>query len=354
MLARRHDRTVLPKPLTHWSWTMSNTPKTLIGVLASHDAREKNVELCNVLEHISARQRDLLDYYHFVMTGGTYNRLILGDYPTSGDDEVVKVSDKTKRLLADHITVLPSFGAGGLILLSYLVTQRRMSLLWLFLSPLTNHWLHPEDMALMRLGDVWRAKRLMNEGSTMEWLEHEAELDRRRNEQEIPLALEFLRLDLKLQAKRDRASRTWSIDPRLFQREIRDAREKRTIALISHDELKPRMIEFAVDHENDLLKFDRILTTGTTGKLIGEATTRLDRIIHRYHSGPKGGDVEIAAEILFDLCDAVVFFVDPLHPHPHVDDIRVVFGACMRKPEVRMLANEVQAREWMDRVVRRW
>ncbi|MBE0635660.1 methylglyoxal synthase, partial [Candidatus Bipolaricaulota bacterium] len=70
--------------------------------------------------------------------------------------------------------------------------------------------------------------------------------------------------------------------------------------------------------------------------------------IYRYHSGPKGGDVEIATEVLFGNCQVVVFFVDPLRPHPHTDDIRVVFAACMLQDEVRMFSNERQAREWFE------
>ena len=49
----------------------------------------------------------------------------------------------------------------------------------------------------------------------------------------------------------------------------------------------------------------------------------------------------------------VMFFIDPLHPHPHIEDIRVVFGACMIQDQVRMLTNEMQGREWMERVVKR-
>ena len=83
-----------------------------------------------------------------------------------------------------------------------------------------------------------------------------------------------------------------------------------------------------------------------------DATSMLKDRIVPLNSGPLGGDIEIAVEVLFDQCDVIIFFVDPLHPHPHTDDIRVVFAAAMRTPTVRVLANEMQAREWMDRVVR--
>jgi methylglyoxal synthase len=122
----------------------------------------------------------------------------------------------------------------------------------------------------------------------------------------------------------------------------------KTIALIAHDEMKPRMVDFAIEFENELAtSFARILTTGTTGRDIQAATRKLGTLIRLCRSGPKGGDVEIATEILFRRVLAVVFFVDPLHPHAHIDDVRTVFSACLRTPQVLLLTNEVQAREWI-------
>lgn len=115
--------------------------------------------------------------------------------------------------------------------------------------------------------------------------------------------------------------------------------------------MKGKMLDFVIDYEQELGKFRCVLATGTTGRLVQEAAPSLSKKVHLYHSGPKGGDVEIATEILFG-CDVVIFLIDPLHPHPHTDDIKVVFGACMINNQVRMLSNEVQARDWIDRLVR--
>jgi methylglyoxal synthase len=113
------------------------------------------------------------------------------------------------------------------------------------------------------------------------------------------------------------------------------------------------MAEFAMQYEQELDKFDHILATGTTGREVGEAAPALQHKIKRFHSGPKGGDIQIATEILFARCDVIVFFLDPLRPHPHADDIRVVLAACMVENNVRILTNEVEARDWMEEVVRR-
>lgn len=108
------------------------------------------------------------------------------------------------------------------------------------------------------------------------------------------------------------------------------------------------MVDFAIEYEDELSQYNRILATGTTGQEIKAATRRLEKKVKLCRSGPKGGDIEVAAEILLGRCHTIVFFVDPLHPHPHADDIRALLAACMRKKEVRIFTNEVQARRWMD------
>lgn len=123
------------------------------------------------------------------------------------------------------------------------------------------------------------------------------------------------------------------------------------IALIAHDEMKPRMVDFAVQYERELGLFNPIFATGTTGKEVAEAAPTLHDKIWRFHSGPKGGDIQIATEILLGRCDVVIFFLDPLRPHPHADDIRVVLSACMVENNVRILTNDVEARDWMEEVV---
>jgi methylglyoxal synthase len=85
------------------------------------------------------------------------------------------------------------------------------------------------------------------------------------------------------------------------------------VALIAHDEMKKRMIDFAIDHEDELNAFGRIIATGTTGREVAAATSRrIENKLIRCHSGPHGGDIELATAILYGCCDLVIFFVDPL------------------------------------------
>ena len=111
------------------------------------------------------------------------------------------------------------------------------------------------------------------------------------------------------------------------------------IALIAHDGKKADLMSFA--HKNvDLLHRFRLVATGTTGGLLQD---QLDLNVHRYRSGPLGGDVQIAARIVEGDIFAVVFFVDPLDKHPHEPDIQTLLRAC-NVHDVPLATNEATAR----------
>jgi len=89
------------------------------------------------------------------------------------------------------------------------------------------------------------------------------------------------------------------------------------IALIAHDKKKQEMIEFATKYA-DVLRKHQLFATGTTGLRIIEATG-LD--VHRFRSGPLGGDQEIGARIANGEIDLIFFFRDPLTAQPHEPDV---------------------------------
>lgn len=345
---------------------MNKMPKTLIGILATHDNVQKNEALTTILDSTvgSPEGKEILSEFSFVFTGGTCARLFDGQ-PCFGQHGNVrhKLKTETQTFLLEECGVvrLPPNDEGGVTILSTLISQRMVSIIWTFFSPLTTHLLFPDNLALLRLADQWRVKKLMNSGSVAEWLKAEAKRDARLNPQSIDVELVLPGSGTKVSTTEDgRGFRCLQWERRPFPDFIQakadghldETLQHSVLALISHDEMKGRMLDFAIDHEQELRKFGRILATGTTGTLVGEAAPSLSPNICKYHSGPKGGDVEIATEILFDGCHVVIFFVDPLHPHPHTEDIRVVFGACMIHDRVRMLSNEIQARHWMDRMIR--
>ena len=97
-----------------------------------------------------------------------------------------------------------------------------------------------------------------------------------------------------------------------------------TLALIAHDRMKDRMVEFCQTHRQTLERFN-LVATGTTGARIHEAT---DLPVQRMLSGPVGGDAQIAAAVATEQVQAVLFFVDPLHAHPHEPDIQGLLRVC--------------------------
>jgi methylglyoxal synthase len=93
------------------------------------------------------------------------------------------------------------------------------------------------------------------------------------------------------------------------------------LALVAHDDKKAEMADFAAAHEAALSRFD-LFATGTTGLRVMERCPRLS--ITRLKSGPLGGDQQVGAMIAEGKIDALVFFVDPLSPHPHDVDVKAL------------------------------
>ena len=96
------------------------------------------------------------------------------------------------------------------------------------------------------------------------------------------------------------------------------------IALIAHDAKKELMVQFCIAYCG-ILSRHTLLATGATGKLISEAT---GLTIHRFLSGPQGGDQQIGARIAYNEIDLVLFFRDPLTAQPHEPDVSALFRLC--------------------------
>ena len=96
------------------------------------------------------------------------------------------------------------------------------------------------------------------------------------------------------------------------------------IALIAHDKKKKEIIEFAKKYREILDKYD-LVATGTTGKLISEAT---GLNVKRYLSGPYGGDQQLGGRIAEGQIDLVLFFTDPLTSQPHEPDVSALLRVC--------------------------
>lgn len=102
------------------------------------------------------------------------------------------------------------------------------------------------------------------------------------------------------------------------------------VALVAHDNRKKDLIEW-VEWNWKLLLDHKLICTGTTGKLVEEAILKkmdkgkqLNHKIVKLKSGPFGGDQQLGAMIAEGNIDVLIFFWDPMQPHPHDVDVKAL------------------------------
>ena len=102
------------------------------------------------------------------------------------------------------------------------------------------------------------------------------------------------------------------------------------VALVAHDNCKKDLVEWVEWNWKSLLVHN-LICTGTTGRLVEEAISKklgkgetFNQKILKLRSGPFGGDQQLGAMIAEGNIDIVIFFWDPMQPHPHDVDVKAL------------------------------
>jgi methylglyoxal synthase len=106
---------------------------------------------------------------------------------------------------------------------------------------------------------------------------------------------------------------------------------RKNVALVAHDNRKKDLVEW-VEWNSAILAGHKLTCTGTTGAHVEKALRSKIAAknmpegfeILKLRSGPLGGDQQLGAMIAEGKIDVVIFFWDPMEPHPHDVDVKAL------------------------------
>jgi methylglyoxal synthase len=141
-------------------------------------------------------------------------------------------------------------------------------------------------------------------------------------------------------------------------------RSKR-VALVAHDNCKKDLVEWVQWNWQALLDH-KLVCTGTTGRLVEDAlASKLEKGMKPRHgivrlkSGPFGGDQQLGAMIAEGEIDILIFFWDPMQPHPHDVDVKALLRisvlyniptACNRASADFVISSQLMGEQYTPRL----
>lgn len=107
------------------------------------------------------------------------------------------------------------------------------------------------------------------------------------------------------------------------------------------------MVKF-VKENREVFEGHELYATGTTGKLIEDQT---GLSMHRFLSGPLGGDQQIGSRVATGEMDMLIFLRDPLTAMPHEPDVTALLRLCDVR-DIPVATNLGSARLFADDLLR--
>ncbi len=141
-----------------------------------------------------------------------------------------------------------------------------------------------------------------------------------QEKREIGIVSPVYHLEIKGEAGTSSGDRRSNMQSTKHVKNIIRMNSSKHIALVAHDNMKRALMEWAL-FNRDILAGHALYATGKTGALLTDA---LSLPVHCFKSGPLGGDQQIGARISEGDIDIVIFFWDPLEPHPHDVDVKAL------------------------------
>lgn len=96
------------------------------------------------------------------------------------------------------------------------------------------------------------------------------------------------------------------------------------VALIAHDKKKLDLAMFVKEWKHVFEKCE-LYATKSTGTILEE---KIGLKVHKFESGPYGGDLQIGAKVVGGEIDFVIFLRDPLTAQPHEPDVTALLRVC--------------------------
>lgn len=96
------------------------------------------------------------------------------------------------------------------------------------------------------------------------------------------------------------------------------------IALIAHDNKKKLMENLCIAYRHILSKHT-LYATGTTGRLVESAA---NLTVHKFLSGPLGGEQQLGSQVANNDIDVVIFLRDPVTPKSYEPNINGILRLC--------------------------